>query len=280
MSLPEITRGAILAACGAGAFQRGQRYAEEQRVLDIRVDGEGGVIYSIVSGGEDYEQEINLAPGQRQARISGYCDCPVGFNCKHVSAVLLTVMQQLESGQMASGDFALSGWQRRFNALSHTAIPLPQPLDQRVVYLFERGPRGGLKVSMRRIRRKKDGNWGKAVSIPGNPWNYDKEYLSPQDSTIVDLLTGAGNADWDFTPDGRLGALVLAEIPATGRAFLNSGDQPASAGGERRLSLAGAPAAQGSRNCGQPSKAPAAIGWSPPPNHPTTWTWRAATAVP
>ncbi|MGL6161903.1 DEAD/DEAH box helicase [Microbulbifer sp.] len=238
MSLPTVTRGAILAACGAGAFQRGQQYAEDQRVADVRVDGEAGVVYSEVSGGVIYEQEIHLTPGQRQARISGYCDCPVGFNCKHVVAVLLTVMRQMESGDASSGNFALSSWQRRLHATSRASTPLPERRDQRVIYLFDRSADGRFQVSMRRARRRKDGSWGKIVSIPRNPWTYDSnEHLSPSDDTIVELLADCGNADWDFTPEGRLGTLALTEILATGRAFLGSADLPVTAGGERRLTF-------------------------------------------
>ncbi|WP_308368255.1 MULTISPECIES: DEAD/DEAH box helicase [unclassified Microbulbifer] len=240
MPLPTVTRGAILAACGAGAFQRGQQYAKDQRVTDIRVDGEAGVVYSEVAGGDVYEQEIHLTPGQRQARISGYCDCPVGHNCKHVAAALLTVMQQLESGNASNGNFALSGWQRRLHALSRTSTPLPERRDQRVIYLFDRDSDsdGELEVAMRRVRRRKNGGWGKIIAIPGNPWSYNSnDHLSARDSTIAELLANCGNANWEFAPDGRLGALALAEILATGRAFLASGNIPVTAGGERRLTF-------------------------------------------
>ncbi|WP_250460004.1 DEAD/DEAH box helicase [Microbulbifer litoralis] len=238
MSLPEITRGAILAACGAGAFQRGQRYAEDGRVVFLQMDPDAGLVASAVegSGPEPYEQEINLVPGQKQTRISGYCDCPVGFNCKHVVAALLTLMQQLESGSIADDNLALANWRRRFSA---AAQPTPAAAEQRgemVIYLLGEGDDGLLEIGMQRVRRRKGGTWGKPVSIPGAPWNYRySSAATPEDATIVELLADSGNADWLFTPERRRGAMALAEILDTGRAMLPASGRPATAGEQRSL---------------------------------------------
>jgi len=240
MVLPTITRGAILAACGTGAFQRGEQYAGERRVIHIEIDPEDGTIYSAVEGSDSdpYEQEINLAPGQRQARISGYCDCPVGFNCKHVAAALLTLMRQQERSDLpiSSNSFALADWQRRFSALGRPSAPPSQPRDQRVIYLLGEDDERALEVTMQRVRRRKSGSWGKPQPIPGSHWYVDEnDYLAPDDLAIVELLrSGADRSGWHFSLEGRIGAMALAEIIASGRACLPDGKQ-ASAGDKRRL---------------------------------------------
>ncbi|MCW8125277.1 DEAD/DEAH box helicase [Microbulbifer halophilus] len=239
MSLPEITRGAILAACGAGAFQRGERYAEERRVVHLQMDPDDGLILSAVEGSnsEPYEQEINIIPGQRQARISGYCDCPVGYNCKHVVAALLTLMQQLEAGLAPSGNsLALANWQRRLRAAERPPTPDTTHREQRVIYLFGENDDGALEIGMQRVRRRKDGTWGKPLSIPGAPWNYtSSDHLAPADATIVELLGDSGNVDWEFTPEGRLGAMALVEILDSGRGILPANGEQVVPGDRRTL---------------------------------------------
>ena len=87
----------------AGTWQRGQRYANSGAVLwsellsgppqsapDYRINGE-------VSGSESepYAQDIHLSqPSNGRWKVMGGCTCPVGFNCKHVVALLLNVLDQ------------------------------------------------------------------------------------------------------------------------------------------------------------------------------------------
>ncbi|MDE2594094.1 MAG: DEAD/DEAH box helicase [Burkholderiales bacterium] len=86
-----------------GAWQRGQRYAHSGAVLWtelLRGPSASALDYEIsgeVTGSEPepYEQDIHLwQQGDGRWKVMGDCTCPVGFNCKHVVAVLFDVLNQ------------------------------------------------------------------------------------------------------------------------------------------------------------------------------------------
>lgn len=239
MTLTELTRGSILSACGAGAFQRGEDYARNKRVLELDFDPEIQVIQAQVagSGGRIYEQDIQLFPGSRHVRIQGFCDCPVGFNCKHIVAVLLTLEgQQARGGGVGADHQALKLWQRRFQAVTGRTKPTRSANGEQLIYLLCSVREDvGLSLSLRRRKRKKNGDWGKPRSLPGGYWDLDYEgYLGEDDWAIVGILGEPGGA-WDFELDGRLGELALQDILQTGRAFLGEQLLPIKQGPQRSL---------------------------------------------
>lgn len=87
----------------SGTWQRGQNYANSGAVLwsellsGPSLPGQDYEINGEVSGSESepYEQDIQLSQqGNGRWKVVGNCTCPVGFNCKHVVALLLNVLDQ------------------------------------------------------------------------------------------------------------------------------------------------------------------------------------------
>jgi uncharacterized Zn finger protein len=75
-------------------LERGRRYLQERRVLGADHDAERGLVTGRVrgSGGRVYQCIVQL--GERAdgvLTVVGQCSCPVGYNCKHVAAVLLSL---------------------------------------------------------------------------------------------------------------------------------------------------------------------------------------------
>tara|TARA_R110002126_G_scaffold291803_1_gene459243 strand:+ start:51504 stop:52091 length:588 start_codon:yes stop_codon:yes gene_type:complete len=70
---------------GVAYFSRGKvsafQWEAEDRIVG-RVSGSGGRIYSV---------DVTLRSGSNGhlSHVHGHCACPVGFNCKHVVAILL-----------------------------------------------------------------------------------------------------------------------------------------------------------------------------------------------
>ncbi len=88
-----ITKTEIARAIGDPAyFKRGVSYYSNRRVLTIQLDGSDRVTGTVAgSGGRTYSVDAKMR-GTADGRLSdvdGYCSCPVGYNCKHVVAVLL-----------------------------------------------------------------------------------------------------------------------------------------------------------------------------------------------
>ena len=111
-----------------GAVSRGTKYATEGRVSDLRWSadglqvmarcaGSGGRYYQVVADFEDFEDYISF--------MGTACTCPVGYECKHGVAVLLTARSQ-SSG---TGELALpfgelpSLWRSMLTELAATTTP-------------------------------------------------------------------------------------------------------------------------------------------------------------
>ncbi|MFY1018495.1 DEAD/DEAH box helicase [Ectopseudomonas khazarica] len=82
---------------GAGDLRRGIAYAEEKRskLLSLK---DHSLLANCRGSGQTYQQRITLHPYGRKWSVTGHCSCPVGFNCKHVVAALLTLETMQKSG--------------------------------------------------------------------------------------------------------------------------------------------------------------------------------------
>ncbi|WP_042690717.1 DEAD/DEAH box helicase [Azospirillum sp. B506] len=86
-----------------GTFERGQHYWKAGRVSEVeakRGRGDRWLVVSSVRGSSrtPYRQEVtvDITRGVLR-RLEGSCDCPVGYNCKHVIAALLTWRERLSA---------------------------------------------------------------------------------------------------------------------------------------------------------------------------------------
>ncbi|HTO20417.1 MAG TPA: DEAD/DEAH box helicase [Pseudomonas sp.] len=70
---------------------RGRRYAEQGRATLLAIEGQILKARCQGSEGRDYRQSIRLQPRDTLWEVHGLCSCPVGYNCKHVVAALLTL---------------------------------------------------------------------------------------------------------------------------------------------------------------------------------------------
>ena len=92
-----ITDDDIRRAVPPNAYQAGLKYHMDHRVQGFRVTADGAAINAEVLGTarSPYRQAVQLirAPNGKLA-AAGSCTCPVGFNCKHVAAVLFEYQQR------------------------------------------------------------------------------------------------------------------------------------------------------------------------------------------
>ncbi|MNQ01610.1 ATP-dependent helicase HepA [compost metagenome] len=88
-----------------GDFSRGRDYAMDNRA---QVEGlDKGVLLAECrgSGRQRYRQRIRLIDRGAHWDVDGRCSCPVGYNCKHVVAALLTVERlQLQDWTLPDSD--------------------------------------------------------------------------------------------------------------------------------------------------------------------------------
>ncbi|QXU55724.1 DEAD/DEAH box helicase [Rhodococcus sp. LW-XY12] len=124
----------LIAAVGRSTFDRGVRYAEQGAVVDCGFDEDNLVGLGRISGTRMYETVVQLHPGPRGLEFEyGECSCPVGYDCKHTVALLLTLLTPQEDMPSPT-----PSWEAPFEAMfedhdtgSGTPLALQLALTQR-----------------------------------------------------------------------------------------------------------------------------------------------------
>jgi len=83
-----------------GSLQSGLAYARQGRVLRIGPGDDAGEIQALTKGTRPipYSQVIRRTQaGNGQMSFLGRCTCPMGWNCKHVAAVLVRLAQDYDT---------------------------------------------------------------------------------------------------------------------------------------------------------------------------------------
>ncbi len=99
---PALTDSVIRRSVGHEVFRRGAAYASEGRVSDMACSRTLDQFEATVigSGGRLYQTVAAYDAGS--ARWWGECSCPVGVDCKHVAAVLVTARDRLARAPAAA----------------------------------------------------------------------------------------------------------------------------------------------------------------------------------
>ena len=185
-----------------------------QRLATGRVRGSGGRLYQCVV---HIGQEENGGP-----MVVGQCSCPVGYNCKHVVALLLTLnADSARSPERSAADglpMEVRAWLSRAERLAES-VSHEDPYT--LVYLVRRDEQYGFQRTLVRgvkIRRLVAGGYGKAqdFNVAGRS---QAAFLTPEDQRILALIR-AGRSGDQFQETVLLddtGADVLHAISRTGR---------------------------------------------------------------
>ena len=89
----------LVAQLGSEEVHKGAFVLADNGVVDVEMSDDGTDVYSTVTGTKSrlYEQNIAIMTYGKAVQIEGDCTCPVGFNCKHIAAVLLHCLAEGES---------------------------------------------------------------------------------------------------------------------------------------------------------------------------------------
>ena len=111
---------------GATTFKRAGTYARGGRVLNVDWDEvEQALSATVVGHGALYETTAYFeGDGDELVFIEGECTCPIGWNCKHVAAVVLSALTQ--RGARPAGGAAARRSARQGQANAVPAVP-PKP---------------------------------------------------------------------------------------------------------------------------------------------------------
>ncbi|MES2092593.1 MAG: DEAD/DEAH box helicase [Actinomycetota bacterium] len=180
---------------GPTSFQRGLAYARADAVIAVTWEAETRQLVGTVRGtkSQPYRCSVHISAATGKP-TGGFCSCPVGFDCKHVAAMLLqsntTTLQQQSGLSLPKADSrqaTQADWKR---ALASLATQAEQPGGRRarlglLLELREQIPRsrsrwngpiartataasrGELRLGVRPVRLSDTGNWTRGTTT----WN-------------------------------------------------------------------------------------------------------------
>src|SRR6266705_2971819 len=200
--LRDVDLDSVVAAVGAGSYARGAQYVRQRAVVQMSWEAAESTLRGTVRGsaGDLYTAEVYFSSGDEFPLefVHGQCSCPVGFNCKHAAALILTAASPVTTAaspvtttaQAAPDGTAtapsataragspqaprFAAWERSLESLleprsaasagrpgeTPLAIELTLSLDARPVRARGRGAGGPpLKIAARLVQPGKNGGW-------------------------------------------------------------------------------------------------------------------------
>ena len=133
--LIDVELADVESAVGHATFKRGRSYAHGNRVLAIAWDPQEDTLSGSVLGqGAIYSTEAFFAQDLHGELVfaDGECSCPVGYNCKHVAALVLAAAEGRGAKRPASAQHrpragqtvaAARSWETPLRALIDAATP-------------------------------------------------------------------------------------------------------------------------------------------------------------
>ena len=226
-----FTQEDLAEAFNQAYYKRGRSYFNQGKVLEhhIIIDTSDKTIFESKvkgSGYGAYTQKSVLKKDRFGLNVSGYCSCPVSYNCKHVVAACLHYQKTtgLVNAEVSQASEMPLSWLETF-AQSFEERPLESDLDKKfLVYVLRKDKDTEQTVVNFYITKflKKGGlSKGSAISFSSlkNALFYPPAYLQEKDIEILGLLKSGSNHICGLK--GALGFVAMQEMLATGRCFWN-----------------------------------------------------------
>ena len=227
---------------------RGKAYFESGRVFNVKStpDSYGIEIQASVvgSGSKPYRQDIAVYQGVDHSswdefEVEGECSCPIGYNCKHIAAVLFASDNLLTKGkssyQAKPNDQSFDHW---LSKTIETNRPIPKVPDnannQLLVYELHKSDlnqrENQLNVQVYKTRKLKSGELTTANPTRVQLGNISgsERYISPVDNEVIsalqvcmrDQINRVGFLYDGIRMSGRVGAMALQQLLETDRFYL------------------------------------------------------------
>jgi len=172
------------------------------------------------SANQRYRQHIQITGQGKSLGVMGECECPVGFNCKHVVATCLT--WQAQAGKEVAESSEFENWLLRFSASGSETVR--QKSDSLLYIVQPNKVNQDIDVDLVVARQKQDGTWnrGRRASLPTlrNRWDMP-QYVCPADQEIIPLLLAGNRNLWEnkVNLSGAAGHAALELLVDGGRMF-------------------------------------------------------------
>jgi superfamily II DNA or RNA helicase len=194
MSDAEIRRNV-----GEASFDRSLSYVSRGAVQLLQVnEGIDGLVVALVSGTQSQPYEVEIAQFDEPPSWEGFCSCPVGYNCKHVAAVLLTLVKTRLSTLQ-------SNWAQSLNSFREVADGSHFAAESDVALQFELKSSGSStpRLIMRPVIRGNSGRWVRS----GISWSslhfvrYGRRHVDEDQIRLlaeIRALNNANGSSWAY----------------------------------------------------------------------------------
>ncbi len=232
--MKRITANRIRRAIGEPSYSRGEKYFERGRVQNVHFEADSKVIGLVLgSNSQVYAVSAKFRSDASAFSLEGRCSCPVGYNCKHVAAVLLAAANSMADGigdDGAATSVAVSHevsrwldlWPKKLGTPLEVRPPgLPSPGQDHLFYVIHRDTTYGMRVSPYRAYLKKDGTIGSNFRSFDRRSTWTRRNLTVQDAGLIGKLDFFSDYGFDSSydwPEGDALVELLREIVETGRA--------------------------------------------------------------
>ncbi|CAC9603755.1 DNA/RNA helicases, SNF2 family [uncultured Gammaproteobacteria bacterium] len=218
-----------------GAFDRGfQCYRHDAlESLEIKRKDSGSIVLnSQVYGNSLYTQTTTIHHNQYTI-IAGKCDCPVGYNCKHVVAAVIAFANTKKPGTTSKDENLQSKfemWADDFQKLGVQNNQLQASEEYMIYRLFVDDNYHGRDVEFIRVKQLKN-NKMRFYKIDADKLLYSgthQHIITKEDQDIIAMCRGIfpQYSYYRKTLFGKLGYRVLLEMIKTNRCFYQDNEQP------------------------------------------------------
>ncbi|PHV10575.1 DEAD/DEAH box helicase [Chitinimonas sp. BJB300] len=222
---PTYTRQEIVAWLGHHTVAKGENCLKGVR----KVRWHHQQLMAEVQGTARYPYQVDIGfrrTPHKRWQISAECTCPVGYECKHAAAVLLTALAQEADNAERAVNPAVLEWLANFQARSGTANTRKKGNPQQLFYLMHLSGNGQVSISFCKARLPADG----ALRQPGERWdNIDGalrrplSFIDDADVAILGLLRAQiRHQNWvygEYPLTGSSNVMVLEQMIATRRLY-------------------------------------------------------------
>jgi hypothetical protein len=214
---------------------RAREYLAQGRVLEVKASADLSEIRARVqgSGNQVYQQDINLINLGGRLMVRDYCSCPVSGRCKHVAAVLLSLLDSKPNEEQR-----IDLWLSTLDGKTTEEDQYNYRQPQEALFVLSRDD-AGISVEIRSGKLNAKGSYGKGAKV--SSWDLESTLswsFTDADGQIIRLLQSAQPRGANrLLLQQDVGFLALGKMLASGRCFFEESRIPLSGGEVRRLQL-------------------------------------------
>ena len=220
---------------------RGIEYAKNSMVLSSEVHDKNHKINATVQGSELNKYHCVVTFKEEARYISGTCNCPITFNCKHVVAVIIDHMNKQyvavsPSAVQPQRNLPLDNWLRRLSKPNMESSHKQEHKDKlHFVFDIKTDLQHGrhLNVAAFKTQRLKSGLWGKGTKLSIDVSSH-AAYISQSDQELLRLIQAVTDSQdtADYRLFGSSATYIVEKIMATERSHWQALNNPSLQRGE------------------------------------------------